>query len=70
MEIMLQIIGYSFIPLLAILAIGGVHDIVAGLKEHFSAQPIKLKIIPGDIRVSSLLTNANFKGINRDFCEN
>ncbi|MEZ5756802.1 MAG: hypothetical protein R3D86_01120 [Emcibacteraceae bacterium] len=41
MDILLQLLSYCFIPLLAILVIGGLRDIIHGLKEHMELSGIK-----------------------------
>ena len=67
MDILIQIIGYSFIPLMAILVFSGAQDIFSGLKDFYATKPIKLNIPSGRTAINSMLAKAHFD--DRDYCQ-
>ncbi len=70
MDILLQIIGYSFIPLIGILVITGIHDIYQGLKEHFDFRPVNITELPIRFNRIEFSDNFGFKKVNSHFCSN
>ena len=69
MEILLQIIGYGFIPLLAILIAGGIVDIYQGLKEHYKFRDIKISEMAFNQKANDVVTNFGFTKFSTDFCK-
>lgn len=70
MDILLQVIGFSFIPLLAILIAGGVVDIYQGLKEHYKFRDFKISEIAFNQNANDVVANFGFTKFNTDFCKN
>lgn len=56
MDIVMQLIGLGFIPLLAILVFGGINEIYQGLKEHLGFK-------------KPLISEFNFNGKALEFIE-
>ncbi len=69
MEIFLQIIGFSFIPLLTILVYGGLRDIFSGLKEYYSDKPLSIIELPFKQKACDLVSELRLRKINTGFCQ-
>ena len=67
MDILLQVIGLSFIPLLAVLIFSGACDIYHGLREHFDIRPFKISKISFDQR--AFVENFAFRKFKTSFCK-
>lgn len=70
MDLLLQIIGFSIIPLLAILIAGGVVDIYRGLKEHYKFRDFKVSEMAFNQNTSDLVEDLGFTKFNTKFCKN
>ena len=46
MDIILNIIGLGFIPLLILMLAGGLNDIYRGLQEHLELNNVKITVLP------------------------
>ncbi len=68
MEILFQLIGLSFIPLLGILIWGGVSEIFVGLREHFGARPPFIVELPFKEKAKDLASSVGFRKIDTEFC--
>ncbi len=68
MEILLQIIGYSFIPLLAMLVYGGLSDIFSGLKEYYNDKPLNIIELPFKQKACEFVSELRLRKNNTDFC--
>ena len=68
MDTLIQLIGLSFIPLLGILAWGGVSDIVAGLREHYGARTPLVIELPFKEKARGIATSLGLRKLNTEFC--
>ena len=69
MDILIQVIGYCFIPLMAIVIISGIGEIYRGLKEHFAFQGFKIYEFSFDQRANDFKTTFSFQKLNTSFCK-
>jgi len=69
MDLLIQIIGYSFIPLLLILIVSGMREIYQGLKEHYQFEGFKVSQLPYNEKASNLAKSFGFRNLNVDFCK-
>jgi|TARA_R110002096_G_scaffold416576_2_gene619204 hypothetical protein len=69
MDILLQVIGLCFIPLLAILVFSGMSEIYQGLKDHFGFQNFKVSEMAFKHRAIDLNDNFGFRRFNTNFCK-
>lgn len=69
MDIFLQIIGFSFIPLLGVLVYSGINDIFCGLKEHYGAKSLKINELPFNQKAHEFISVLSFRKIDTDFCK-
>ncbi|HPF47941.1 MAG: hypothetical protein KDF58_01805 [Alphaproteobacteria bacterium] len=70
MDILLQLLSYCFIPLLAILVIGGLRDIFHGLKEHMELSGIKIPSFTFVNYFYVLFEKVRIGRIQSEFCRN
>jgi len=69
MDMLLQVIGFGFIPLLAILIAGGMVDIYQGLKEHYQFRDFKISEIKFKQNANNIVENFGFTRFNTNFCK-
>ena len=69
MDILIQVIGYCFIPLMLIVIISGFNEIYRGLKEHFAFQGFKIYEFSFDQRVNDFKAKFVFRKMNTNFCK-
>lgn len=70
MDILLQVIGLCFIPLLAILVFSGLHEIYHGLKDHFGFQNFRVSEMAFKHSAIDFNENFGFRKFNTSFCKN
>jgi len=70
MDILIQVIGYGFIPLFGIIVASGIHEIYLGLKEHFAQRQVKIIEIPINFKFEPIVESFGFRRINSNFCKN
>ncbi len=68
MEILMQFIGLSFIPLLGILVWGGISEIFTGLREHYGARTPLIIELPFKEKAKDFAKGLGFRKIKTDFC--
>ena len=68
MDILLNIIGLSFIPLIFILVVSGLNEIYQGLKEYYQITDVKLSEVPLEAKSFYFVKNQGFRKLNIDFC--
>ena len=68
MEILMQFIGLSLIPLLGILVWGGISEIFAGLREHYGARTPFIVELPFKDKAKEIANSLGYRKINTDFC--
>ncbi|MBT5186007.1 MAG: hypothetical protein HOH19_03285 [Kordiimonadaceae bacterium] len=69
MDLLIQIIGYSFIPFLAILIASGISEIYQGLKEHYQFKGFKVTQIPFNEKTNIMVKSFGFRQLNIGFCK-
>jgi len=69
MDILLQVIGLSFIPLLAMLIFSGASDIYHGLKQYFDIRSFKISEMAFDQRAVGFVDNFGFRKLKTNFCK-
>jgi hypothetical protein len=67
MEIILNIIGLGFIPLLILMLAGGLNDIYRGLKEHLELNNVKITVLPVNFKSHDITEKFGFKKLNINF---
>ena len=67
MDIILQIIGLGFIPLLGMLVYSGIHEIYLGLKEHFSFKRIEVFEMPFRAKAIEIIENFGYRKLEINF---
>ncbi|MDG1996134.1 MAG: hypothetical protein P8J14_06560 [Emcibacteraceae bacterium] len=67
MDIVLNIIGLGFIPLLILMLAGGLSDIVIGLREHFSLRTPSVSTLPFNLRVDEVSEKFGFRKLEINF---
>lgn len=70
MDLVLQVIGLGFIPLLALLVLSGTSEIYHGLKDHFGFQGFKVSEMAFKHSSFDLNENFGFRKFNTSFCKN
>ncbi len=68
MDILLNIIGLSFIPLMLMLVLSGLNEIYQGLREHYQITDVKLSEVPLEAKSFYLVKNQGLRKLNIDFC--
>ncbi|MDG1708865.1 MAG: hypothetical protein P8H03_08885 [Emcibacteraceae bacterium] len=67
MDIVLNIIGLGFIPLLILMLAGGLSDIVIGLREHFSHHATNISILPFNLKADDVIEKFGFRKLEINF---
>ena len=67
MDIILNLIGLSFIPLLILMMASGLSDIYYGLQEHFSFSKAKISILPVNFKSHDVSEKFGFRKLNINF---
>lgn len=67
MDIILNIIGISFIPLLILMLAGGLTDIYRGLQEHFALHNAKISLLPVNFKSHDVSEKFGFRKLNINF---
>ena len=67
MEIILNIIGLGFIPLLILMLAGGLNDIYRGLQEHLELNNVKITVLPVNFKSHDITEKFGFKKLNINF---
>lgn len=67
MDIILNLIGLSFIPLLILMLAGGLSDIFCGLRDHFELNNPKITILPVNFRSHDVTQKFGFRKLNVNF---
>ena len=67
MDIILNIIGLGFIPLLILMLAGGLNDIYRGLKEHLELNNVKITVLPVNFKSHDITEKFGFKKLNINF---
>ena len=67
MEIILNIIGLGFIPLLILMLAGGLNDIYRGLKEHLELNNVKITVLPVNFKSHDISEKFGFRKLNINF---
>lgn len=67
MDILIQITGFCFIPLLSILIYSGVKEIFSGLKEHYQFEGVKFSVIPFNGKMNEFIKSFGLRRLNVDF---
>ena len=67
MDIILNIIGLSFIPLLILMLAGGLNDIYRGLQEHLELNNVKITVLPVNFKSHDITEKFGFKKLNINF---
>jgi len=69
MDIIINIIGLCFIPLLGVLVFSGIHEIYHGLKEYFKFDGIKISELAFKKQAHQFTKNIGFIKFNSNFCK-
>ena len=67
MDIILNLIGLSFIPLLILMMASGLSDVYHGLQEHFSLNKVKISILPVNFKSHDVSEKFGFRKLNINF---
>ena len=67
MDIILNIIGLSFIPLLILMLAGGLNDIYRGLQEHLELNNVKITVLPVNFKSHDISEKFGFRKLNINF---
>lgn len=67
MDIILNIIGLGFIPLLILMLAGGLNDIYRGLKEYLELNNVKITVLPVNFKSHDITEKFGFKKLNINF---
>jgi len=67
MDIILNIIGLGFIPLLILMLAGGLNDIYRGLQEHLELNNVKITVLPVNFKSHDITEKFGFKKLNINF---
>ena len=67
MDIILNLIGLSFIPLLILMLAGGLSDIYRGLQEYFSLSNPKVTLLPVNFKYHDIPEKFGFRKLNVNF---
>ena len=67
MEIILNIIGLGFIPLLILMLAGGLNDIYRGLQEHLELNNVKITVLPVNFKSHDISEKFGFRKLNINF---
>lgn len=67
MDILLNIIGLGFIPLLILMVAGGLSDIYYGLQEHFSFNKAKFTMVPVNFKSHDITEKFGFRKLDINF---
>lgn len=67
MDIFLNLIGFSFIPLLILMLAGGLNDIYRGLQEHFAFNDPKISLLPVNFKAHDISEKFGFRKLNVNF---
>lgn len=67
MDIILNIIGLGFIPLLILMLAGGLNDIYRGLQEHLELNNVKITVLPVNFISHDITEKFGFKKLNINF---
>jgi hypothetical protein len=67
MDIILNIIGLGFIPLLILMLAGGLNDIYRGLQEHLELNNVKITVLPVNFKSHDISEKFGFRKLNINF---
>lgn len=67
MDIVLNIIGLGFIPLLILMLAGGLSDIVMGLREHFSLHSPHVSTLPFNLKADDVSEKFGLRKLEINF---
>jgi len=67
MDIVLNIIGLGFIPLLILMLAGGLSDIAIGLREHFSQHSANISTLPFNLRTDDISKKFGFRKLEINY---
>jgi hypothetical protein len=67
MDIILNIIGLGFIPLLILMLAGGLNDIYRGLQEHLELNNVKITVLPINFKSHDISEKFGFRKLNINF---
>lgn len=67
MDIILNLIGLSFIPLLILMLAGGLSDIYRGLQEHFALSNPKITLLPVNFKSHDITEKFGFRKLNVNY---
>ncbi|MBT5072219.1 MAG: hypothetical protein HOJ34_11950 [Kordiimonadaceae bacterium] len=69
MDIIINIIGLCFIPLLGMLVFSGIYEIYHGLKEYYKFDGIKISEMAFNQSALQLTKSFGFTKFKSDFCK-
>lgn len=67
MDIILNIIGLGFIPLLILMLAGGLNDIYRGLQEQLELNNVKITVLPVNFKSHDITEKFGFRKLNINF---
>ena len=67
MDIILNIIGLGFIPLLILMLAGGLSDIYRGLQEHLEFKNAKITVLPVNFKSHDITEKFGFRKLNINY---
>ena len=67
MDIILNIIGLGFIPLLILMLARGLNDIYRGLQEHLESNNVKITVLPANFKSHDITEKFGFRKLNINF---
>lgn len=68
MDVFLQIIGFSFIPLLGIMVYCGLQEIFSGLKEYYGTKSFIIIELPFKQKAQDIVSGIGLRKIDTNFC--
>ena len=67
MDLILNIIGLGFIPLLILMLAGGLSDIYRGLQEHLELNNAKITMLPVNFKSHDIIEKFGFRKLNINY---